>query len=69
MDSIIAMIVAQMSLDEYSKVERLVEDIERTGHKRGQIVRCKDGSLNILWKQGVGGGSVGSSGDLKISKQ
>jgi len=47
-----AILTAHMSLDEFSAALRLVDDIEKTGTKRGTIAQKPDGTWVIRWNPG-----------------
>lgn len=49
-----AMLIANKSLDEVRQIERLLEDTERSRHKRGRVVQREDGSWGIDWTITVG---------------
>ena len=44
-----AKLIADKSLDEVRQIERLIEDIDRSGEKRGRVVQRKDGTWGIDW--------------------
>jgi hypothetical protein len=44
-----AILTAHMSLNEYKAALRLVDDIEKTGTKRGTIAQIPDGTWVIHW--------------------
>lgn len=52
-----ASLIASKSSDEVHQIERLLEDIERAGSKRGKVVQREDGSWGIDWKIVVGSNS------------
>ncbi|MBE9512951.1 MAG: hypothetical protein IMY77_02700 [Chloroflexi bacterium] len=60
-----AVLIARVTPTELSQMERLIEDIERTGEKRGTIVQRSDGTWGIDWVVVVGGGTVKPTGMLK----
>ena len=60
-----AVLIARVTPTELSQMERLIEDIERTGEKRGTIVQRSDGTWGIDWVMVVGGGTVKPTGTLK----
>jgi len=60
-----AILIARVTPTELSQMERLIEDIERTGEKRGTIVQRSDGTWGIDWVMVVGGGTVKPTGTPK----
>ncbi len=62
-----AILIAEKTNDEVASIERLIEDIERSG-KRGTVVQRPNGSWGINWVMSVGGGSIKPSGKLKTRK-
>jgi hypothetical protein len=58
-----AVLIARVSPTELSQMERLIEDIERTGEKRGTVVQRPDGTWAIDWAL-VLGGTVKPTGTL-----
>jgi len=60
-----AVLIARVTPTELSQMERLIEDIERTGEKRGTVVERPDGSWGIDWAIVVGGGTVKPTGTLR----
>jgi hypothetical protein len=47
-----AILTARMTPTEYRQALRLVDDIEKTGEKRGTIVQRPNGALAIDWNPG-----------------
>ena len=60
-----AILIARVTPKELSEMERLIEDIERTGEKRGTVVQRSDGAWGIDWVMVVGGGTVKPTGTLR----
>ena len=60
-----AILIARIAPKELSEMERLIEDIERTGEKRGTIVQRSDGTWGVVWVVEVGGGTVKPTGTLR----
>ena len=60
-----AILIARVTPTELSQIYRLIDDIERTGEKRGTIVQRSDGTWAIDWTQVVGGEVVIPTGTLK----
>ena len=60
-----AVLIARVTPTELSQMERLIEDIERTGEKRGTVVQRPDGTWAIDWPMEVGGGAVKPTGTLR----
>ena len=60
-----AILIARVTPKELCEMERLIEDIERTGEKRGTVVQRSDGAWGIDWVVGVGGGTVKPTGTLR----
>lgn len=60
-----AILIARVTPKELDQMERLIEDIERTGEKRGTIVQRPDSSWGIDWIMVVGGGKVKPTGTLR----
>jgi len=60
-----AVLIARVTPTELNQMERLIEDIERTGEKRGTIVQRPDGTWGIDWAEVVGGGTVKPTGTLR----
>lgn len=60
-----AILIARVTPAELSEMERLIEDIERTGEKRGTIVQRSDGTWGVDWVLKVGGGTVKPTGTLR----
>ena len=48
-----AILIARVTPAEYKEMLRLIEDIERTGEKRGTIVHRSDDTWGINWAQGA----------------
>jgi hypothetical protein len=63
-----AILIARVTPEELSEMERLIEDIERTGEKRGTVVQRSSGAWGIDWAIKVGGGEVKSTGTLKVHR-
>lgn len=47
-----AVLIARMELPEYKQVLRLIDDIEKTGTKRGTIRQRPNGNWSIHWEPG-----------------
>ncbi|MGB2800117.1 MAG: hypothetical protein WBC82_09800 [Dehalococcoidia bacterium] len=60
-----AILIARVTPKELDQMERLIEDIDRAGEKRGTAVQRSDGSLGIDWTMDVGGGIVKPTGTLR----
>ena len=60
-----AILIARVTPKELSQMERLIEDIERTGEKRGTIVQRSNGTWGVDWVLKVGGGMVKPTGTLR----
>jgi membrane protein implicated in regulation of membrane protease activity len=60
-----AILIARVTPKELSEMKRLIEDIERTGEKRGTVVQRADGTWGIDWAMVVGGGTVKPTGTLR----
>jgi len=60
-----AILIARVAPKELSQMEKLLEDIERTGEKRGTVVQRSDGTWGIDWVVEVGGGTVKPTGTLR----
>ena len=60
-----AVLIARVTPTELSQIERLIEDIERTGEKRGTVVQRSDGAWGIDWALKIGGGTVKPTGTLR----
>ena len=60
-----AILIARVTPTEFSQIERLIEDIERTREKRGTVVQRPDGVWSIDWVMPVGAGTVKLSGTLR----
>lgn len=60
-----AVLIARVTTTELSQMEKLIEDIERTGEKRGTVVQRPDGAWAIDWVMVVGGGTVKPTGTLR----
>ena len=63
-----SILIARASKTEYEAVKRLIDDIERTGEKRGTVVQRPDGSWGVDWVINVGGGDIKPTGKLSTSK-
>jgi hypothetical protein len=50
-----AVLIARVVPTELSQMERLIEDIEQTGEKRGTVVQRPDGTWAIDWVMKLGG--------------
>jgi hypothetical protein len=59
-----AVLIARVTPTELSELNRLLEDIERTGEKRGTVVQRPDGTWGINWTMAVGGGTIKPTGTL-----
>ncbi|MCJ7515453.1 MAG: hypothetical protein MUO89_05750 [Dehalococcoidia bacterium] len=59
-----AVLIARVAPTELSQMERLMEDIERTGEKRGTLVQRPDGTWGIDWVMELGG-TVKPTGTLR----
>jgi hypothetical protein len=49
-----AILIARATPQEISAMERLIEDIERTGQKRGTIVQRANGTWGVDWDLKLG---------------
>ena len=58
------LLIARVTPAELSQLERLIEDFERTGEKRGTVVQRSDGAWGIDWVMAVGG-TVKPTGTLR----
>ena len=59
-----ALLIAGKSFEEVRTIERLLEDIERTGEQRGRVVQRENGTWSVDWTIAVGGGVVKPKGRL-----
>ena len=59
-----AVLIARVPPTELDQMERLIEDIERNGEKRGTLVQRPDGTWGIDWVIVVGSGTVKLNGTL-----
>jgi hypothetical protein len=59
-----AVLIARVAPTELSQMERLIEDIERTGEKRGTLVQRPDGAWGIDWVVALGG-TLKTTGTLR----
>lgn len=59
-----ALLIAGKSFEEVRTIERLLEDIERAGEKRGRVVQRENGTWGVDWAIVVGGGEVKPKGRL-----
>ena len=60
-----AILIARVTPKELSEMYRLIEDIKRTGEKRGTLVQRTEGAWGIDWVVEVGGGTVKPTGTLR----
>ena len=60
-----AVLIARITPAELGEMERLIEDIERSGEKRGTVVQRPDGTWGINWTMAVGGGTIKPTGTLR----
>lgn len=60
-----AVLIARVAPTELSQMEGLIEDIERSGEKKGTVVQRPDGTWGIDWVIEVGGGTVKPTGTLR----
>lgn len=60
-----AILIARVKPSELHEMERLLEDIERTGEKRGTLVQRENGTWGIDWAITVGGGTIKPTGILR----
>lgn len=59
-----ALLIADKSFEEVRTIERLLEDMERSREKRGQVVQQEDGTWGIKYAIAVGGGEIKPKGKL-----
>jgi hypothetical protein len=50
-----SVLIARIAPAEFSAMDRLIEDIERTGEKRGTVVQRPDGTWSIDWTMNLQG--------------